>query len=490
MSLEENTVISFPTPDSVLTEKPSIKKYLKYLLFFGPGAVLASMTIGQGQLILGPQIGAWSGYGLIWLITVNISSYVIAYISIRFTMVSGISFMDIFALKTRKGWFNWLIIVIMAIFIPMFTASIITTLGQSLAWILGLPYETYLILGIFTCLIAGLLVIFGRYRFLENVQAFFVVVLAAGAVISAFFIIQKFNPDVFEIIASFFAVGNAPSYPSWVPLESSRTPAPLLMMGYLGTLTVTLIPLVGYIGWIKVKRWGIFKDKTNPESFGEERFLFFKKSGKISYLPNDESEVKKCKKLLRPLQIDLSLAFIVVSIVSASYILAGKFLLGYQEDGSILLPTDIDLVKTQAVIFTQFSDWLEPLYKISVFFALFGTVYAGFEAATRMLFETSKHLIKRVNNIYYKRFMIYIMILILASGIPISLLMYYGLSVLLILSLTLLFIGVVSVIIFGVGSIYMTQKILPEKYKLNGLGLILAIGFLLLFTIPLIIIFL
>jgi hypothetical protein len=64
-----------------------------------------------------------------------------------------------------------------------------------------------------------------------------------------------------------------------------------------------------------------------------------------------------------------------------------------------------------------------------------------------------------------------------------------GLSVLFVLSLTLLFIGVISVIIFGIGSIYMTQKILPQKYKLNGLSLILAIGFLLLFTIPLIIIF-
>ena len=490
MNSEENKVISFPTPDAVLTEKPSFKKYLRYLLFFGPGAVLASMTIGQGQLILGPQIGAWSGYGLMWLITINISSYVIAYISIRFTMISGISFMDILALKTRKGWFNWLIIIIMAIFLPMFTASIITTLGQSLAWILGLPYETYVVLGIFTCLIAGLLVIFGRYRFLENVQAFFVVVLGVGAVISAFFIIQKFNPDFLEIIANLFAIGNVPDYPSWVPLESSRTPAPLLMTGYLGTLTITLIPLVSYLGWIKVKKWGIFKDKKNPESFEEERFLIFKKSGKISYLPNEKSEIKKCKKLLRPLQIDLSLAFIIVSVVSFSYILAGKFLLGIQEDGSILLPTDIDLVKTQAVIFTQFSDWLEPLYKISVFFALFGTVYAGFEAATRMLFETSKHLIKRVNKIAYKRFMLYIMILILSSGIPISILMYNGLSVMLVLSLTLLFLGVIGVIIFGIGSIYMTQKILPQKYKLNSFNLILAIGFLLLFTVPLIFIFL
>ena len=74
--------IIFPEPDAVLTEKPSIKKYLRYLLFFGPGAVVASLTIGQGQLIIGPQIGAWAGFALLWLITINIGSYIIAYTSL------------------------------------------------------------------------------------------------------------------------------------------------------------------------------------------------------------------------------------------------------------------------------------------------------------------------------------------------------------------------------------------------------------------------
>jgi len=102
--------LSFPEPPDVIRQKPSLRKYLRYLLFFGPGAILASMTIGQGQLILGPQIGAWAGYALLWLITLNIGSYVIAYIGTRFSMLSGISIMDMFALKTRGGWLNWLII--------------------------------------------------------------------------------------------------------------------------------------------------------------------------------------------------------------------------------------------------------------------------------------------------------------------------------------------------------------------------------------------
>ena len=129
--------ISFPNPLLILDEKPSLKKYLKYLGFFGPGAIVASLTLGQGQLILGPQIGALLGFSVLWLITINIGSYLIAYVSCRFTMISGISVIDLFSLKTRKGWFNWLIILIMLIFIPIFAASIITSLGQALVWIFG-----------------------------------------------------------------------------------------------------------------------------------------------------------------------------------------------------------------------------------------------------------------------------------------------------------------------------------------------------------------
>ena len=183
-----NEQIKYPNPDSVFLEKPSLKKYIKYLSFFGPGAIVASLTIGQGQLVIGPQIGAWAGFALLWLITLNIGSYIVAYVSIRFTMLSGINVIDLFAAKTKKGWFNWLIIIIMLIFIPIFTASIITTLGQSIQWILGFGH--YLIWGILFCLIAAFFVLIGRYRLLEYTQAFFVGILAIGAIISIFYIIS------------------------------------------------------------------------------------------------------------------------------------------------------------------------------------------------------------------------------------------------------------------------------------------------------------
>ena len=487
MTSEEDK-ISYPEPNKVLTEKPSIKKYLKYLMFVGPGAIVASMTIGQGQLIIGPQIGAWAGFALLWLITLNIGSYIIAYISCRFTLLSGISLIDLFAIKTKKGWFNWLIIGIMLIFIPIFTATIITSLGQALCWIFGVGH--YLIWGISFCLLAAALALAGRYKIVEYSQAFFIVVLAVGAVVSVVVI----KPDVLEILPNFFTIGqNVPAnYPSWVIEEFpavAKTPIPLVMLGYLGTLAITLIPLVGYLGWIKVKKWGIFKDRKDPNAFSQKCFDGFRKKGKITYLPDNQKEVKKSKLLLKPIIIDMSAAFIVVSIVSAAYMIAGKHLLGLQPDGSYLLPSNMDLITQQAVIFSNISPWLEPLFKISVVFALFGTVYAGFEAATRMLYETGKNINKVVKNLEYKRFMLYLLIYLLVLGIPLSILMYRGLSVLLMLSITLLFLGVIGVIIYGIGAIYLSQKFLPKEYKLGKLGLALAIVAIVFMSIPLLFLF-
>ncbi len=486
----KNKKITFPEPNSVLNEKPSIRKYLKYLLFFGPGAIIASMTIGQGQLILGPQIGAWAKYGLLWLITANIASYIFCYIGTRFTMLSGINVMDIFSNKFRKGWVNWSLLIIILIFLPVFTATIITTIGQSLSWIiLGSPTtDLYIVFGIGTCLFAAFLILNARYKFLEYAQAFFIVVLGVGAVISAILVLQSINGvNYFEMLTSFFKFGNVPSYPGWVNNVNgfTKTPIPMLMLGYLGTLTISMIPLVGYLGWIKVKGWGIFRGKKDPDKFEEESMKrFISDKGKITYLPSSEGEVKKSRKLMVPLKIDLLIAFLVVSIVSAAYVICGYFLLGPQADGSILLPTDINLIETQARIFTEISPILKPLFQISVFFAFFGTIYAGFEAAARMIFQTSKNIIPKLKKIAYKRYLIYLILYVLASGIPLSIMIYKGLSFFLVLSITLLFIGVVGVLFYGIAVIYMSQKILPEKYRLSTFGLLLGIIAIVLMILP------
>jgi len=467
--------ITFPEPDEVLKEKPSLKKYLKYLLFFGPGAVIASVTIGQGQLILGPQIGAWAGPRLLWLITINIASYIIAYISCRYTLITGLNVMDVFSTKL-KGLINLIFIAIIVIFVPIFAGTIITSLGQVLSWSFG--FGDYLIWGIIFGVFAAVLAVVGRYRLLEYTQLFFVIVLAVGAIISVALIP---NLNLSEIIPHFFTIGDFPKYPEWVlEMGENTKPIPLLILGYVGTLTITIITLISYASWVKVKGWGIFKGKDDPEKLSRRLFSIFVKSGKVNYLPKDRKEIKKAKLLTTPILVDLALAFIFVSIASTAYMLAGAYLLGPRHE----IPTDIDLIKKQAIIFSNIAPWLKPLYQISVFFAFFGTIYGGFEAASRMLYETSKNLFGFVAKLEYRKFLQYFLIYVIALGVPLAILMRFGLSVIVMLSITLLFIGVIGVIIYGIGTLYINYVTLPKEYRPGPVLFSLGIISIILLIVP------
>ena len=481
--------IRFPEPDEVLKEKPSLKKYLRYLLFFGPGAIIASVTIGQGQLILGPQIGAWAQDRLLWIITLSFGSYFIAYVAVRFTLISGINLVDLFALKL-KGALNWFFIALIVIFIPMFAATIITTLGISLQWIFGFDNSLVLVWGTYFGILAVMLVILWRYKIIEYTQAFFVVVLAAGAIASMISSVMTGQLHLLKAIPHFFTIGDIPSYPSWVPESISSKPISLTILGYLGTLTVTIITVVGYSGWIKVKKWGIFKRRGDANKLSEKLFERFKEKGKIDYLPEDEKEIRKAKLLITPALVDLMLAFIIVAIVSTAYMLGGYAWLGRAH----LIPTDANPLKAQAEIFRNIaksmSNWLVPLFKISLFFALFGTIYAGFEAASRMLYETMKGVAPKIRKIEYKQFTFYVFVYLFLIGIPLAVAIFTRiLSLLTILGLTLLFIGVIGVIIYGAGAIYYTQKVLPKPYRLGKAGMAIAILSLIFMAIPFIFIF-
>ncbi|MCD6473515.1 MAG: hypothetical protein J7K47_01205 [Thermoplasmata archaeon] len=481
--------IRFPEPDQVLKEKPSLKKYLRYFLFFGPGAIIASVTIGQGQLILGPQIGAWAQDRLLWIITLSFGSYFIAYVAIRFTLISGINLVDLFALKL-KGALNWFFIALIIIFIPMFAATIITTLGISLQWIFGFDSSLVVVWGTYFGILAVMFVILWRYKIIEYTQAFFVVVLAAGAVASMVSSVMAGQLNILKAIPHFFTIGDIPSYPSWVPESISGKPIFLTILGYLGTLTVTIITVVGYSGWIKVKKWGIFKKRGDANKLSEKLFERFKEKGRIDYLPEDKKEIRKAKLLVTPALVDLMLAYIIVAIVSAAYMLGGYAWLGRAH----LIPTDANPLEAQAEIFRNIaksmSNWLVPLFKISLFFALFGTIYAGFEAASRMLYETMKGVVPKIRKIEYKQFAFYVFAYLFLIGIPLAVAIFTRiLSLLTILGLTLLVIGVIGVIIYGAGALYYTQKVLPEPYRLGKAGMAIAILSLIFMAIPFIFIF-
>jgi hypothetical protein len=107
-----------------------------------------------------------------------------------------------------------------------------------------------------------------------------------------------------------------------------------------------------------------------------------------------------------------------------------------------------------------------------------------------MLYETAKPISKKINKLSYRKFMIYILAYLLLVAIPLTIITYLtDLSLLILLSVFLLFIGVIGVIFYGIGSIFITQKILPAQYRLGKLGVALAWLAIILMLLPFIFLF-
>ena len=74
-----------PPPSALVSKNP-----LQWCRYFGPGAVIASVTIGSGELVFPSRGGAIFGYRLIWVfLLVGFLKWVLAYSSLRHMVISG-----------------------------------------------------------------------------------------------------------------------------------------------------------------------------------------------------------------------------------------------------------------------------------------------------------------------------------------------------------------------------------------------------------------
>ena len=97
-------------------------------------------------------------------------------------------------------------------------------------------------------------------------------------------------------------------------------------------------------------------------------------------------------------------------------------------------------------------------------------------------------MVNKIGHTPYRKFMFYFLLYILATGIPLAIIGSMT-SIILMLSITLLFIGVIGVAIYGIGAIYMSQKILPAEYRLRGIGLVIAVISVILMIVPIFFLF-
>src|SRR4051812_21315968 len=87
----EPDAIEIPPLTGIYAEPYSVSKLVRMMGFFGPAAIVASLSLGAGETIMVTELGAWSGFGLLWLLvlSVMVKGVFLTYLIGRYTAITG-----------------------------------------------------------------------------------------------------------------------------------------------------------------------------------------------------------------------------------------------------------------------------------------------------------------------------------------------------------------------------------------------------------------
>ncbi len=80
---------------------------LQWIRFFGPGAIIASITVGSGETLFASRGGSIFGYEILWIfLWIALLKWVLVYGSVRHIILSGgHPFERWTEMRGPRGWF-------------------------------------------------------------------------------------------------------------------------------------------------------------------------------------------------------------------------------------------------------------------------------------------------------------------------------------------------------------------------------------------------
>jgi len=392
--------VSFPDPPPELRKR----NWLKLLAFFGPGAIMASVTITSGETLFASRGGAIFGYAMLWcLLAGAIMKGVQVYGGMRFIVITGYHPMESWAhLPGPRAWCPILIGVLSIVCFPFWLSALPKMLGQITNWICHLPPEgsglsplqrqqtAELLMRLwatFFIAVAVTITLLQTYRFLERAETIILIILLISVLAAVF----AAHPD--WLAAALGAIKpSVPRYQAWVadkyPKVAQRPPW-LEVITYMGALGGGTYDYLGYVGMLREKGWGMLQRAGRLIPLKQLR----------SSLPTDENETRKGKTWLRAPLIDCSVSFTCVLIFTAAFLILGARILHPDK----IIPADTELFNHQARFLTRMHESLLYVYQVGVFMAFFGTIAGAYEIYTRTTSECFRAVWKRAREVPLRR---------------------------------------------------------------------------------------
>lgn len=158
---------------------------INFLKKLGPGLLFAGAAIGVSHLVQSTRAGADFGFSLIWaLILANFIKYPFFLFGPRYTLATGETLLHGYMKMNKLYLITYFLLSIVTMF-TIQTAVTIVTAGLAIE-LFGLSSNItiWATTITFSCV---LILIIGRYRFLDNLMKFVIILLTISTVIAVFF---------------------------------------------------------------------------------------------------------------------------------------------------------------------------------------------------------------------------------------------------------------------------------------------------------------
>ena len=359
---------SLPLPPALQSRNP-----LAWLAIFGPGAVIASLTIGSGELIFSSRGGALFGYRLLWFfLVVLVLKWVLVFVTARHMVLTGAHpFQRWMELPGPRGWFPLVFFLLALVCFPIWVSFHSGTVGTLLTWLTGtersLRGGAHFVWGTITLGVVLVLVFRGGYATLERLQLVIVLLMLACVGVS----LVALKPDWFELWTG-FVVPRPLVYPEWAAAvrELADRPVWVETITYVGVIGGSGYDYLAYVSYLRDKGWGQAGRATAAPA-------------ELQRMADDPCHLNR--RWLRAVAVDSALSFLAVLIFSGVFVACGAIILGPQHK----IPGGGNLLALQAEFVTPVYPWLKYVYFVGAFLTIFGTLYGTIEVAPTVWREIS-----------------------------------------------------------------------------------------------------
>ncbi len=450
-------VITYPEPpDYLQTKNLTLGTALKV---FGPGAILASITIGSGETFFASRGGAIYGYAIIWMFVVgSIAKGALCYSGNRYITVTGEHPMTRWAylFPGPRGWFPLLMFVVSVASFPSWAGGLSVAIGATVdLWTGGLlgasVWATVLLL--LTCGLAWI----GGYDWMEKAQT----AIIAAMLLALFVAMVVSQPDYLAALAG--VLPQIPDTPGWLAQKYpgiAARPIWVEIVVYTGAIGGGVYDYIGYTGMMREKNWGLLGHQDIRRL--SEGYVDAPKNTRLP-LSEDESEVAKARAWSRAPLGDVLLSFAAVVFFAAMFVMMGAGILHAQQ----LVPAEENVLTYQSRFFTLINPALKYLYYLAIFAAFFGTLYGLWEVYSWTAYESLGAVSRKVQRAGQRVVRKYVYAYTLIGGLILA---WTVGDLVIIVTPAAIFGGVLAGGFWCFGMLWAEKVVLPPAYRIGKVG--------------------